>query len=65
MDIEFVEIVTRTLISVGILALIFTGDVNGAFGVGSVTVIMGIDLAAAFQAFRESQTNKDVTYQDQ
>jgi len=67
MDTELVEIITRAVVSVGILGLIFTGDVSGAFGVFAVTVIMGIDLAAAFEAFRKSQTdqNRDATYHDE
>jgi len=66
MDKELVEIISRAIISAGILALVYTGDVSGAFGVGSVTLILGIDLAAAFEAFRESQTDSDRqnTYQE-
>jgi len=65
MDTDILQIITRAAISAGILILIGMGMVIGWVGVSAVTIILGVDLAAAFKAFRESQQNKDVTYQDQ
>jgi len=63
---EVLEIITRTLISGALAFLIYTGDVPGGLGALCITVIMGIDLAAAFEALRESQTDesREATYQD-
>jgi len=65
MDTDLIEILSRTLISAGLIALMLRGQLSGAYGGFYVTIIMGIDLAAAFEALRESQTDKDTTYQDQ
>jgi len=65
MDTDIIEILTRALISAGILYLVLVGQVRGSFGVFAVTIIMGIDVVAAMEAFKQSQEDRDVTYQDQ
>jgi len=67
MDSEILELFLRFLVSAGIIAAIFTGEMPGTWGGGFVTVIMGIDIAAAIEAFRESQTNnsRQATWEDE
>jgi len=56
---EVLEITARTLVSGALAILIYSGQVPGSLGAVCLTVIMGIDLAAAFEALRESQTESD------
>jgi len=63
---EVLEITARTLISGALTFLIYVGQVPGGIGAVCLTLIMGIDLAAAFEALRESQTDesREPSYQD-
>jgi len=65
MDSDTVELVLRFALSFGMLLLVFHGDVIGWVGVSGATITSGIDLAALFEAIRQSQTNDtDASYQD-
>jgi len=66
MDTELIEILSRTLVSLFLASLIASGDVPGAVGAACITIIMGIDLAAAFEALKDSQTQdgRQSTFRD-
>jgi len=67
MNTDTLEILGRTILSACLAYLIYVNQLPGAWGGFYIMVIMGIDLAAAFEAFRESQTdtNREATYQDE
>ena len=64
MERELVKLFFRFVISAGIIILIFQGKMPGTWGGFYATIIMGIDLAAAAQALRESQTGSNQTVFD-
>jgi len=65
MDNDTLELGFRFTLSFGMLFLVFHGMVTGWVGVTGATITSGIDLAALFEAIRQSQTgNTDASYQD-
>jgi len=65
MDNDTLELGFRFALSFGMLFLVFHGMVTGWVGVTGATITSGIDLAALFEAIRQSQTgNTDASYQE-
>jgi len=64
MDTDTLDILTRTLVSLGLLLLVFQGKLEGSYGGTFITIIMGIDLAAILTAVQESQTQSGHTSGD-
>jgi len=65
MDNDAFELGLRFTLSFSMLFLVLQGMVVGWVGVTGATVTSGIDLAALFEAIRQSQTgDTDASYQD-
>jgi len=64
MDTDIIQIIGRFSLSAFMLYLVLSGSAVGWIGVPCATITSGIDLAAGFEALRESQTNdgRDVDY---
>jgi len=58
MDKDIIQIIGRFTLSAFMLYLVLSGAVVGWIGVPCATITSGIDLAAAFEALRESQTDR-------
>lgn len=57
MDRDTLELTFRFLISAAIMLLVFQGDMPGVYGGLFVTIIMGIDFAAFFEAWRQTRNS--------
>jgi len=65
MDSDTLELGLRFTLSFSMLFLVFHSSVMGWVGVTGATITSGIDLAALFEAIRQSQTgDTDATYQE-
>lgn len=53
---EGIETLARVIVSFALLLLMFNGKLPGVYGGLYVTVILGIDFAAVFQAYKNTQT---------
>jgi len=56
MDNATLKLSVRFILSAGMLALVYTGQVSGLIGVSCATLTSGIDIAAFFEALKETQT---------
>ena len=61
MDKELTGMLLDFLISIGILYLIFEGQIPGSYGITGVTVIMAFDMSKAVEAYKRVQD--DNTYE--
>jgi len=65
MDNDTLELGLRFTLSFAMLFLVFHGSVIGWVGVTGATITSGIDLAALFEAIRQSQQGEtDASYQE-
>jgi len=52
---DILQVTFRFIISAAIVFLIFKNQINGGVGGLYVTVILGVDLAALFEAYKETR----------
>jgi len=57
MNRDTVDLVARFIVSICILAGMFTGEIPGGLAGAYATIIMGIDWAAAYQAYKNETTD--------
>jgi hypothetical protein len=48
-------------LSVGILYLIFQGEIGGTVGVMGITILMSVDVARLYTIYKRIETGKDVS----